>query len=209
MWIIRKRRASFSEVYYKVHERRTRRMLIWSGLQFSVAALLSGVGFWQLLYGPGVLLPGLFTSTFLVMLGCTVLSTIDLFRVRIVPYFERKLGNVDTWEGGRSLLAHSRDLDDLTAFLGLPALSQFASGDDMVEGEELAFFPPETALPTVEKLILRSKASRFPKDLVSDLNRLRDALKFAAENKVQFCFLLREGSSSSGQEMAIRRGSFF
>jgi hypothetical protein len=209
MWMLQKRRASFSEAFYRVHQRRTKRMLRWAALQFSIAATLTGIGFWQLFYGPGVLLPGLFTSTFLVMMLSTIWSTVDQFRVRVVPYYERKLGDVDTWETGKSLLAHSRDLDELTEFLNLPSLSQFASGDDLVEGEQLAFFPAEKALPTVEKLILRSKASRFSKDLISDLINLRDALKVAARRNVRFCLLLREGSTTSGQEMAIRQGSFF
>src|SRR6476620_8195951 len=143
MWILQKRRASFSEAFYKLHQRRTKRMLLWASLQFSVAAALSGVGVWQLIFGEGALLPGLFTATFVVMLVATISSTIDQFRVRVVPYYEQKLGNVDTWSAGWSLLAHSRDLDDLTNFLGLPPLSQFVSGDDLVPGEELAFYPAE------------------------------------------------------------------
>jgi|SRR3954463_4176719 hypothetical protein len=209
MWILQKRRASFSEAFFKLHQRRTKRMLLWAALQFSIASTLAGIGFWQLFYGPGILFPGLFTSTFLVMMVSTVWSTVDQFRVRVIPYYERKLGDVDTWPTGKSLLAHSRDLDELTRFLGLPALSEFVSGDDLVQGEQLAFFPAEKALPTVEKLILRSKASRFSKELLSDLISLRDALKVAAVRNVRFCLLLREGSGVNAQEMALRQGSFF
>jgi hypothetical protein len=209
MWILRRRRAAFAETFYRFHEKRTKQMLFWATLQIAVASGLVALGFWQLFYGKGVLLPGLLTATFLVMLVSSVCGMIDQLRVRVIPYFEKPLGDVDTWLSGKGLLWHSRDLDQLSDFLSLPRLSSFASGDDLVRGEELQFFDPKDALPTLEKMLTRSKASRFSKQLVADLTSLRDALQSASEKQVRFCFILREGSTASGQEMSLRKGSFF
>ncbi len=209
MCFLQSRRVAFAEPFYRFHEKRTTRMLFWAGVQIAVATAFAAVGFWQLFYGKGVLIPGLFTAAFVVLFISSVLGTIDQFRVRVIPYFETRLGDVDTWLTGKSLLWHSRDLDELAEFLTLRPLSSFASGDDLVQGEELQFFDPKEALPTLEKLLTRSKASRFPRELVSDLTRLRDALKSASEKNVRFCLLLREGSTTSGHEMSLRKGSFF
>jgi hypothetical protein len=209
MWILQSRQSAFAEAFYRFHEKRTRQMLFWGAIQISVSLVFVGIGFWQLFYGKGVLLPGLFTATFLVLLASCVFGTIDQLRVRVLPYFEKRLGDTDTWFSGKSLLWHSRDLDELAEFLSIKPLSAFASGDDLVQGEELQFFDANDALPTLEKLIMRSKASRFPKDLVSDLTKLRDALKSASEKGVRFCLLIREGSTASGHEMSLRKGSFF
>ncbi|MDB6031260.1 MAG: hypothetical protein JWM16_1598 [Verrucomicrobiales bacterium] len=209
MCILQGRRAAFAEGFYRFHERRTQQTLYWAAVQIGVATILAAIGFWQLFYGKGVLLPGLFTAAFLVLLVSSVSGTIDQLRVRVIPYFETRVGDVDTWLSGKSLLWHSRDLDELSEYLSIRPLSSFVSGDDLVQGEELQFFDPNDALPTLDKLITRSKASRFPKQLVSDLTKLRDALKSASEKQVRFCLILREGTTASGHEMSLRKGSFF
>jgi hypothetical protein len=209
MCILQSRRVAFAEAFYRFHEKRTAQMLFWTGVQIAVAAVFSSIGFWQLFYGEGALLPGLFTATFLVMFASSVLGAFEQLKVRVIPYFEKPLGDVDTWSSGKSLLWHSRDLDQLAEYLSLRPLSTFASGDDLVRGEEVQFYDPNEAIPTVEKLLARSKMSRFPKELISDLTRLKDALKSASEKHVRFCLVLREGSGTSGQEMSFRKGSFF
>jgi len=128
--------------------------------------------------------------------------------VRLLPYFERPLGGAETWLAGKSLLSHSRRLDAAAAQFGVQPLSEFASGDDMIRDEKLCWFSAEDGLRTVERLT-QPDVTSFPTEVISDLVRLRDALRLACAKEVQFCLLLREGSFASGQEMDQRRGSFF
>lgn len=184
-------------------------MLFWAGIQIGVATVFAALGFWQLFYGEGELVPGLFTAAFLVMLVSSVAGMVEQFKVRVVPYFEKPLGDVDTWMSGKSLLWHTRDMDELAEFLSVRPLSAFASGDDLIVGEEVKFHDPNEAVPTVEKLLSRSKKSRFPKELIADLTKLHEALQSAAQKDVRFCLILREGARASGHEMSFRKGSFF
>jgi hypothetical protein len=107
------------------------------------------------------------------------------------------------------LLWHSRRLDAVATELGVRPLSDFASGDDMILGEVLQWFPPHDALRTTERLLQPDAAGCFPSAVVSDLTRLRDALRLACSEGVPFCLLVREGSCASGFEMDQRKGSFF
>ena len=69
-------------------------------------------------------------------------------------------------------------------------LSAFASGDDLVAGEELQWFAPEDALRTAARLLETDEAAALPAG-------------------VRFCLLVREGSFAIGHEMSARKGSFF
>ncbi|EEF57387.1 hypothetical protein, partial [Pedosphaera parvula] len=136
-------------------------------------------------------------------------SVRDLFRVRLLPYFERRLGGADTWMHGEKLLWHSRLLDETAIKHGVRPLSDFTSGDDMIHGEVLEWFVADDALRTVNYLLETSGVTNFPDGVISDLGKLQHALKDAHSKDVRFCLLLREGSSASGAEMDQRQGSFF
>lgn len=133
----------------------------------------------------------------------------DRYRVRVLPYFERPVGGIDTWLAGENLLWHSRSLDEAARQCGVTPLSAFASGDDLVPGEQLCWFDPTDALRMAERLREADVAATLPAGVVTDLDRLRDALRRASAQGIRFCLLVREGSYASGHEMSIRKGSFF
>jgi hypothetical protein len=110
---------------------------------------------------------------------------------------------------GKSLLEHSRSLDEIAKQLGGTPLSEFATGDDMVCFEKLNWHEPTEALRTTQGLLNSEAAKAFPEDLRSDLKALEDALAEACRQNVRFGLLLREGSFASGLEMDRRKGSFF
>ena len=209
MWILQSRQSAFAEAFYRFHEKRTKQMLFWATIQISVAVAFVGLGFWQLFYGKGVLLPGLFTATFLVLLASCVVGTIDQLRVRVLPYFEKRLGDTDTWLSGRTSSGIPATSMNWQSFCHSSRYRRSPPETTSCEGKSCNSSIPKRRCRLLEKLILRSKGSRFPKDLVSDLTALRDALKSASEKGVRFCLLLREGSTASGNEMSLRKGSFF
>lgn len=208
MYILQGRRTAFADAFYRFHEKRTARMLVWVGVQVVVASGFVALGFWRLFHGPSTLLPGLFTAAFLVMLVSSLVGAVEQLKVRVQPYFERPLGDVNAWDGGKSLLWHSRDLDQMAECLSLRPLSSFSSGDDLVQGEELQFHDATEALRTVEQLLSKAKKSRFSKELISDLTQLHDVLQSAAQKNVRFCLLLCEGHPSRCHETSARKGSF-
>lgn len=136
-------------------------------------------------------------------------SARDWFRVRVLPYFERPVGGTDTWLAGESLLWHSRLFDEAATRCGVIPLSAFASGDDLIPGEELRWFEAADALRTAERLLEADVAAALPAGVVADLERLRDTLRLACAKGIKFCLLVREGSFASGHEMSVRKGSFF
>jgi hypothetical protein len=103
----------------------------------------------------------------------------------------------------------TRALDKIAARYGVTPLSSFASGDDLVVGEELHWFAPEDALRTAERLLEADVTESLPVGVAADLERLRDALRPASAAGVRFCLLVREGSLASGHQMGVRKGSFF
>jgi hypothetical protein len=154
-------------------------------------------------------LAAFFVAAFLYFLVAFFLSGRDMLRVRLLPYFSKRLGDASSFAEGKSLLWHTRQLDDIAAKLGARPLSDFASGDDMILGERLRWFDPQPAFETVSRLLECPEAAGFPAELKSDLKCLREALASACSKQIQFCFLLREGSFASGLEMDRRKGSFF
>lgn len=197
-----------------VFARRFRRHLVWIVLKSGVFLLVLGALTAAALVayfderGPGYL-TALFGAAFLYFAVGTVLGLRDAFRVTILPYYERRLGTVNTFLTGKSLLANSRALDELAKHLGVSPLSDFASGDDMIWFEKLRWHDPREALRTTEQLLHSDPAKTFPEELLSDLKSLQQALTEACKQNVRFCLLLREGSYTSGLEMDRRKGSFF
>lgn len=204
------RRKAFSDAVYRLHHRRTKRLLFWTCVQVLLGTAFAALGSVVLLYTDfNTLFCSLFTASFLVMIVCSIAGLINQFRGRLLPYFQKPLGQNGTLLIGKSLLWHSRELDDLALELGLRPLSEFCSGDELIGDEQLVFYPPQDALKTTEKLLAWIRAVGFPQDLICDLAQLRKALRNAVERQVNFCLLLREGPGATGQEMQMRLGSFF
>ena len=175
---------------------------------------LAGANLFSFLQGAGNTKPAgmaaaVFSAIFLLLVFATYQSIRSQFRVRVIPYFERPLGQKDTWLSGENYLQHSRMLDEIATRIGVQPLSEFASGDDLIRGESLHWFQPENALRTTERLLQTDISATLPSTVVSDLTRIRDALRLACSQSVKFCFLIREGASTSGLEMERRKGSFF
>lgn len=148
-------------------------------------------------------------AAFLYFAVALMIGIRDSFRVRVLPYFERRLGNGTSFLMGKSLLEHSRSLDEIAKQLGATPLSDFATGDDMVCFEKLNWHEPAEAMRTTQQLLNSEAAAAFPEDLRSDLKALENALAEACRQNVRFGLLLREGSCASGLEMDRRKGSFF
>lgn len=149
-------------------------------------------------------------AAFLVLFGGgLVLAYREQLQVRLLPYFEREVGQTDTWLAGEALLWHSKALDDAACQLGLTPLSAFRTGDDLIRGETLRWFDAVGALATVERLLEPDVLEHLPAGVASDLQRLRQALQRAAAQGIRFGLILRESNGASGHEMSLRRGSFF
>ena len=150
-----------------------------------------------------------FGAVFLFLCWATYQSICNLFRIRVLPYFERPVGQNDTWSSGEKYLRNSKELDEIAVRLGVQPLSKFASGDDMIWGESLCWFSPDDALQTTERLLQADVTPVLSRAVIADLTRIRDSLRLACSKSVKFCFLIREGTSTSGLEMERRKGSFF
>jgi hypothetical protein len=211
--MLSRQKRQFSKVFYKRCKQHFIRvfskLFIYLGVSGGIAigALIS------ILHGQGdqndLVVTSIALAIFLFLLWTASGSVPEFFRVRVLPYFERRLGNADGWLAGKSLLLHSRQLDEIARRLGIRPLSDFASGDDMVLFEKLRWFPAKEALNTTERLLQADVCNEFSPELVSDLRCLKSALSSADSNGIKFCLLLREGSSTSGLEMDRRKGSFF
>ncbi|MGN6643116.1 MAG: hypothetical protein ACTHKU_08950 [Verrucomicrobiota bacterium] len=208
--LLQRQKQQFSGEFYQRHRQHVLRVIRKGVLYFILSGTFATLFLLACFYGKGTTLEaGIAVAIFLWICFGICVGIPDSLRVRLLPYFERPLGNISTWDHGRSLLNHSRELDELATGLGVTPLSRFASGDDLIPGEQLVWHEPQLALEAVTRL-LESKAARdFPKELASDLAHLRDALSAASTQQVRFCFLLREGSSASDAEMTRRKGSFF
>jgi hypothetical protein len=171
------------------------------GAAVCVLALLRGNG--------DVRLASISSIIFVIVAWLSWRRILDQTCVRLVPYFEKKVGNINTWLSGKSLLLQSRRLDEMALQLGVHPLSEFASGDDMIPSEDLKWFAPQEALKTIERLLEPEAAKSLPQDVISELSQVREALDIAHSRNIRFCFLLREGLSASGAEMEQRKGSFF
>jgi hypothetical protein len=208
--MLSRQKEQFSEVFYVRHRQHVMRVLRRLAILLIMSGAAAGISLVAIFRGEAdVAVASIATAICLWLSWVTYMSIPDLFRVRVLPYFERRLGSADTWLAGESLLWHSRVLDTAATRFGVRPLSEFSSGDDLVRGEELRWFSAEEGLRTAERLTQPDAAAALSAEVLSDLVRLREALRTACAEGVQFCLLLREGSTASGHEMDQRRGSFF
>ena len=207
--LLKRKKEIFSNVFYERHRQHVLRLIRKSALYAVISGTLAVLFVLACFFGKGTVVEaGVGVAVFLwIVFGISIGLPRGL-RARLVPYFEQHLGDAETWNRGKGLLENSRRLDDLAVELGVPPLSEFASGDDLVPGEKLVWFEPQAALETVEKLLQSDAAKDFSPDLTADLSSLRDALTSVSEKGVRFNLLLREGSSASGAEIERRKGHF-
>lgn len=200
----------FSEIFYRRHRKHTFRFVAKIAVLLAILGSVAGLCLSSFFQGrAGSFGTGAALAAFLFFAWAAYRGIREQLHVRLVPYFERRLGSVTTFLVGRDLLYHSRRLDEIASRLGQRPLSEFASGDDMIWGEALNWFSPEEALETIERLLKPDVTNDLPAGVISDLKQMREALNTARSQNVRFCFLIREGSSASGAEMDRRKGSFF
>ncbi len=208
--LLTRRRQHFSKVFYERHHEhfvQSLRRMAWT---LAITCLPAAGLFMGVLHGWGSdLIASIAVAICLLCLLTLPLAVAELFIVRVLPYYERPVGGADTFLSGRHLLWHSRRLDAIAARHGVRPLSEFASGDDLISGEELRWFPCTEALATVECLLTKAEAESVTVKVTSDLVQLRDGLRLAEAKGIRFCLLLRGGSVTSGWEMSQRKGSFF
>ena len=137
----------------------------------------------------------------------------DTYRfVQIIPYFERRLGDIDTFLAGSTLARVLKQLDTIAAEENVAPLSAFGFSDDLY-GEALQWHDPKMGLQSIKAIQQRLMASDVPiaieEPLRNDLDKWQHALERAALANVHFCILLRHGHSTSGHEWDVRKGSAF
>lgn len=203
-----------AKVFYRRHRIHIFRVVARMVLFLAISGVLAGISLLDFFRGKSDttqngIAAAAFGAVFIFLCWTTYRSVCNLFQVRVLPYFERPVGQHDTWRSGENYLRHSKKLDEIAARLGVQPLSKFASGDDMIWGESLNWFSPEDALQTLERLLQTDVSNALPSAVVSDLTHIRDSLRLASSKSLKFCLLIREGTSASGMEMERRKGSFF
>ena len=132
--------------------------------------------------------------------------------IRIIPYFQRSLGAVDTFLIGKALVRSLKQLDAVAMERGAQPISAFGFNDDL-RGETLVWHAPEEGLKTVETLLNELQRLDIPdairNGILKDLRSWKDALQCASTKNVSFCILLMHGNSTSGHEWDVRKGSAF
>ena len=137
----------------------------------------------------------------------------DAYRhAQIHPYFQRPVGNIDTFCVGRSLARYFKQLDSIATGAGVKPLSAFGFNDDM-RGETLQWHSPSEGLMTCRALLRNIETGHAPMTvkiaLKADLTKWTDALERAQAESVLFCILLRHCNATSGHEWDVRQGSAF
>ncbi len=130
----------------------------------------------------------------------------------VVPYFDKKVGEIDTFCHGQSLARHGTALDEAARSLGVTPLSAFGWNDDM-DHEKVEWHEPSEGLKTVNALLLvvqRGELAWVDQEAIAaDLKRVAHALTRAEERAIQFSLLLRHEGGTSGLEWEARQGTCF
>lgn len=183
------------------------------------AIAVTGVPFLSLLlgtiFGPVPPIATAFCAAVFLMFGLVggLGSLYDTYHyIRIIPYFQRTLGEIDTFLAGRSIARYLAQLDAIAVEQNVQQLSTFGFADDLA-GEELHWHDPTLALQSIAAIQNALDCTYVPnsirKAILDDLKKWQYALERAASEGVQFCLLLRHGNSTSGHEWDIRKGSAF
>ncbi|MGN6546791.1 MAG: hypothetical protein ACTHK7_17175 [Aureliella sp.] len=188
--------------------RRARRALLFTGVPFVL--LLAGT----LL---DVVHPAVTTVSAILFLWLGVIgvasSLDDVHRhAQVMPYFQRPVGDIDTFLAGKTLIRYLNQLDAAAEQLGVAPLSSFGFNDDL-RGEQLHWHSPSQGLATVNALLQWLETANAPASVAAllraDLAKWRHALARAEAQSTPFCLLLRHCNATSGHEWEVRQGSAF
>jgi hypothetical protein len=179
-----------------------------------IIGLLAALFIGRSVFGNGSLLPGAIAMAILSLFSiAAAYSMYDVrHHVQVIPYFERTVGDIDTFLAGHALARSVTQLDEFARDNQLQPLSSFGFNDDLC-GESLNWHLAEEGLKTVNGLLqllpTRSELLRNHETLADDLEKLRHALERAKDQQIRFCLLLRHGNGTSGQEWSMRQGTAF
>ncbi len=181
-------------------------LLAGSAVLFCILVLLGG---WNFTSALGLMVSG---GLLILISWGFIRSLRDCYNIGIIPYFKKRVGDIDTFSNGHAVAKNCRQLDRIAFEKIVSPISKFGFNDDF-SGEKVQWHNPEKGLETIT-LLLR-EIRRHPKTLdnakavISDLERIEDALKKAKARGILFSLLLRSGDTTSGMEMDQRKGSFF
>lgn len=132
--------------------------------------------------------------------------------VQVIPYFQRRLGGIDTFLAGKTMVRYLAQLDLIATNQNVRPISAFGFADDLL-GEEVVWYDPTVGLQSICAIQCALTQSNVPdtigRPLLSDLSKWQHALELAAAEHVAFSVLLRHGNSTSGHEWDVRQGSAF
>jgi hypothetical protein len=123
---------------------------------------------------------------------------------RIVPYFEKSLGEPAPFAGGVALARQSQQLDELALSAGVTPLSSYGFNDDFA-GQVVTWHEPALALASVRAIL--PKLSPDEARLRHDLELLTESLNRAAARRIRFALLLRTTHAVADAEKEKRQGS--
>jgi len=124
---------------------------------------------------------------------------------RVVPYFEKSLGEPAPFAGGAALAKNAEHLDELAAAAGANPLSTFGFADDFF-AEPVKWHEPALAVATIK--VISPQVSAEEPELRRDLEALSDFLGRAASKKTRFALVLRTAHAVSDAEKQRRQGFF-
>ena len=134
------------------------------------------------------------------------------FYANIHPYFESKVGGIDTFARGRGIARQLEKLDAIAIEAEVEPLSNFGFNDDM-RGEILVWHDAAIGLTSVEAILKRARSEpgliRDQARVVVDLERIGEALRKAMDNEIRFCLLFRTSNATNAREWERRRGTAF
>lgn len=182
-------------------------------LPFTLLPLYAAVFYWNVLHGHwrlgptvGLVLSGLMFLWFVCML-CSLGP-----KPRILPFFERYVGQTDTWLSGEALARNCRALDEAAAAHGLVPLSEFGY-EEAPPGEESEWRDASRGVETARGLAqLVGRLPRLvddPAHVQVELELLEDALAKASDRGIRFCLHLRCSDFVCPAEITARKGSYF
>lgn len=134
----------------------------------------------------------------------------DRRRASVFPYFERNVGDIDTFRKGRTLAERFAEVDSLAVTLSVTPLHTFGFNDDL-DGETLEWHDAALGLASVTPLLkhLRQHPNLISdqEGVIEDLERIERALEKAREKRIRFSLLINVGDGYTSQEHLVRKGS--
>ena len=210
-WRYRKQDTALSTCHYEMF---FKRVLAGAKQEWGCFALFGSVfilsyGFFWLGQNFFIIFASVSGAALLYFLIGTIFGAREYDKIALLPFFEKPVGEIDTFLAGNTLAWNSKRLDQVARNLALPPLCDFASGDPIYTDEESRLFEPSQAIPTIVALRQNEEVLAMGSELSHDMAVLYDALKKADSQGIRFSIHLRIGSTASFHEMETRGGSYF